>query len=126
MSNHNITVVVRVRGDTTEDGPLAWKWGDNTMEQTMAESQTSADRVEMFRNRSASGVERDFHSSDTISDMHNGVKTSRSLLEFEFDQVYSPDRLTADVFDSSLKDLVVSSCQGFNGTIFAYGPTGSG
>ena len=125
MSNHNITVVVRVRGGATNDDPVAWKWSDKTMEQTIDESQMGTN-VEMFRNRSASGVVRDFHSSDSISDMHKGVKTSRSRLEFEYDQVYGPEAATADMFDSSLKDLVASTCQGFNGTIFAYGPTGSG
>jgi hypothetical protein len=122
---HHIVAMVRVRGGSTNDGKIAWNWTENTMEQLMDENQQSEEPA-LFRNRSASGAERNFHSSDSISDMHKGITTSRSLLTFNFDHVYSPSSLSADIFDTSLKDLVVSSCQGFNGTIFAYGPTGSG
>ena len=125
-SNHNITVVVRVHGGITKDDQPAWNWTENTMEQTLAETQTDDQEEAVFRHRSASGAERNFHSSDSISDLHQGRGTSRSLLSFKFDHVYSPSSLSADIFDTSLKDLVVSSCQGFNGTVCAYGPTGSG
>ena len=125
-SNHNITVVVRVHGGITKDDQPAWNWTENTMEQTSAETQTDDQEEAVFRHRSASGAERNFHASDSISDLHQGRGTSRSLLSFKFDHVYSPSSLSADIFDTSLKDLVVSSCQGFNGTVCAYGPTGSG
>ena len=124
---HNISVVVRVRYEENTSGDsIAWKWSDTTMEQTLDESTEHDEKADLFRSRSASGIERNFHNSDSFSDMHKGVKTSRSLMSFEFDNVYGPECMTADIFDTSLKELVLSACSGFNGTIFAYGPTGSG
>lgn len=48
------------------------------------------------------------------------------LGEFTFDNVYAPGCSNKDVFESSVRDLVGHVMNGFNGTVFAYGMTGTG
>jgi len=45
---------------------------------------------------------------------------------FTFDQVYDWNSLQADIFDISAKPIIDSTMEGYNGTIFAYGQTGTG
>ncbi|KAJ8412306.1 hypothetical protein AAFF_G00145730 [Aldrovandia affinis] len=45
---------------------------------------------------------------------------------FTFDSVYDWDSKQLDLYDESFRPLVDSVLQGFNGTIFAYGQTGTG
>ncbi|XP_030299757.1 kinesin-like protein KIF3B [Sparus aurata] len=45
---------------------------------------------------------------------------------FTFDSVYGWDSRQSDIYDDAVRPLVVSVLQGFNGTIFAYGQTGTG
>ena len=45
---------------------------------------------------------------------------------FTFDHVFEPDEPNGAVFDSCARDLVQSTFEGYNSTIFAYGQTGSG
>lgn len=53
--------------------------------------------------------------------MNNG--TSK---EFSFDDVYDWNSRQKDLYDKTFKGLVDSVMKGFNGTIFAYGQTGTG
>ncbi|XP_071353635.1 kinesin family member 3Cb [Trachinotus anak] len=45
---------------------------------------------------------------------------------FTFDSVYGWESKQSDVYDDAVRPLVESVLQGFNGTIFAYGQTGTG
>ncbi|XP_035529332.1 kinesin family member 3Cb [Morone saxatilis] len=45
---------------------------------------------------------------------------------FTFDSVYGWDSKQSDIYDDAVRPLVQSVLQGFNGTIFAYGQTGTG
>uniref|UniRef100_A0A3Q3KI96 Kinesin-like protein n=2 Tax=Mastacembelus armatus TaxID=205130 RepID=A0A3Q3KI96_9TELE len=45
---------------------------------------------------------------------------------FTFDSVYGWDSKQSDIYDDAVRPLVDSVLQGFNGTIFAYGQTGTG
>lgn len=45
---------------------------------------------------------------------------------FYFDQCFSPENNNIQVYQQSVKRIVLSSLNGINGTIFMYGQTGSG
>ncbi|XP_030051400.1 kinesin-like protein KIF3C [Microcaecilia unicolor] len=45
---------------------------------------------------------------------------------FTFDAVYEASSKQADLYDETVRPLIDSVLQGFNGTIFAYGQTGTG
>nr|XP_019953603.1 PREDICTED: kinesin-like protein KIF3B [Paralichthys olivaceus] len=45
---------------------------------------------------------------------------------FTFDSVHGWDSKQSDIYDDAVRPLVESVVQGFNGTIFAYGQTGTG
>ena len=45
---------------------------------------------------------------------------------FTFDAVYDASSKQADLYDETVRPLVDSVLQGFNGTVFAYGQTGTG
>ncbi|XP_029452136.1 kinesin-like protein KIF3C isoform X2 [Rhinatrema bivittatum] len=45
---------------------------------------------------------------------------------FTFDAVYDASSKQADLYDETVRPLIDSVLQGFNGTIFAYGQTGTG
>ncbi|KAK5903997.1 hypothetical protein CgunFtcFv8_007728 [Champsocephalus gunnari] len=49
-----------------------------------------------------------------------------SSKSFSFDRVFTPEETTNQLYQAIAKPLVVSSVQGYNGTIFAYGQTSSG
>uniref|UniRef100_A0A0K0DKJ6 Kinesin-like protein n=1 Tax=Angiostrongylus cantonensis TaxID=6313 RepID=A0A0K0DKJ6_ANGCA len=46
--------------------------------------------------------------------------------DFTFDAIYNESSKQMDLYDESFRDLVDSVLNGFNGTIFAYGQTGTG
>ena len=45
---------------------------------------------------------------------------------FTFDQVYGQNRSQRDVYEQTARDAVLSTLQGYNATIIAYGQTGTG
>ncbi|XP_068565124.1 centromere-associated protein E [Cebidichthys violaceus] len=54
------------------------------------------------------------------------VDDGNSTKSFIFDRVFIAEETTNQLYQSIAKPLVVSSVQGYNGTIFAYGQTSSG
>ena len=46
--------------------------------------------------------------------------------EFTFDVVFGPDSKQVDVYNECARKIVDSVLEGYNGTIFAYGQTGTG
>lgn len=51
---------------------------------------------------------------------------SEAPKSFTFDSVYDWNSKQQDLYDETFRDLVQSVIEGFNGTIFAYGQTGTG
>eukprot|EP00055_Hartaetosiga_balthica_P003955 m.9574 g.9574 ORF g.9574 m.9574 type:complete len:778 (+) comp3494_c0_seq1:199-2532(+) len=51
---------------------------------------------------------------------------SKPPKKFTFDDVYGENSLQADVYNKSAKPIVDAVLEGYNGTIFAYGQTGTG
>ncbi|XP_034006450.1 centromere-associated protein E isoform X5 [Trematomus bernacchii] len=54
------------------------------------------------------------------------VDDGNSSKSFSFDRVFTAEETTNQLYQAIAKPLVVSSVQGYNGTIFAYGQTASG
>ncbi|KAG1668483.1 hypothetical protein FOA52_005256 [Chlamydomonas sp. UWO 241] len=52
--------------------------------------------------------------------------SSEAPKTFTFDQVYDTDSKQIDIFDITAKGIIDSAMEGYNGTIFAYGQTGTG
>ena len=45
---------------------------------------------------------------------------------FAYDRVFGPESLQADVYATAVRPIVLSSLEGYNGSIIAYGQTGTG
>ncbi|XP_028996968.1 centromere-associated protein E isoform X2 [Betta splendens] len=58
----------------------------------------------------------------SIHQMDDGTSTK----SFVFDRVFTAEETTKQLYQDIAKPLVVSTVQGYNGTIFAYGQTSSG
>ncbi|XP_036974713.1 centromere-associated protein E isoform X4 [Acanthopagrus latus] len=54
------------------------------------------------------------------------IDDGNSNKSFSFDRVFAAEETTSQLYQSIAKPLVVSSVEGYNGTIFAYGQTSSG
>ena len=67
-------------------------------------------------------VLRDPHADDDDVLRKNRPKEKR----FAFDNVFSETNTQSDVFDHTSKFLVDGVLDGYNATVFAYGPTGAG
>ena len=46
--------------------------------------------------------------------------------QFTFDSIYDWNSTQSDIFEETFQNLLDSVLSGFNGTIFAYGQTGTG
>ncbi|XP_033752540.1 kinesin-II 95 kDa subunit-like [Pecten maximus] len=77
---------------------------------------------------------KDGHERIVEMDVNRGVimiKNPKGLSteppkDFTFDAVYDWDSKQTDLYEETFRDLVQSVIEGFNGTIFAYGQTGTG
>ena len=56
--------------------------------------------------------------------MHDA--TSADPKKFTFDEVFDPTRSQLDIFNYGVKSVIDKCLDGYNGTIFAYGQSGSG
>ncbi|XP_039882947.1 centromere-associated protein E isoform X2 [Simochromis diagramma] len=54
------------------------------------------------------------------------IDDGNSTKSFSFDRVFAADETTSQLYNGIAKPLVVSTVEGYNGTIFAYGQTSSG
>nr|XP_046266273.1 centromere-associated protein E isoform X3 [Scatophagus argus] len=54
------------------------------------------------------------------------IDDGTSTKNFSFDRVFTAEETTSQLYQDIAKPLVVSSVEGYNGTIFAYGQTSSG
>ncbi|KRX06862.1 P-loop containing nucleoside triphosphate hydrolase [Pseudocohnilembus persalinus] len=54
------------------------------------------------------------------------VKTLNDNNSYTFDKVYRPDTTQAQVYKEAFSESLDDALKGYNGTLFAYGPTGSG
>ncbi|CAL8468827.1 g8368 [Coccomyxa elongata] len=69
--------------------------------------------------------------SENLHAIQNGSSAADAGLayatyRFTFDRVYSPDSGQAEVYEHSAKRTVLSTLQGYNAAIIAYGQTGTG
>src|SRR5688572_10609362 len=91
--------------------------------------------VVRFRPRGALGVGGDDSRAITILD-HQRVNVTRSSSTtsqkratprvFRFDRIFPPETQQSEVFEQVMMPMVDSALQGYNGTVMAYGATGSG
>jgi centromeric protein E len=56
----------------------------------------------------------------------NTIMNVKTKEMFTFDNIFGERMQTQQIFDSQIKELVISAMQGFNVTAFAYGQTSSG
>lgn len=61
-----------------------------------------------------------------IIDLKNPAKLNEAPKQFTFDAVYDWNSKQRDLYDETFSELVESVLGGYNGTIFAYGQTGTG
>lgn len=68
-----------------------------------------------------------FPSRGAVEITNPNAKDSReSKKSFQYDAVYDWDSCQDDIYEETVRALVTSVLDGFNGTIFAYGQTGTG
>ncbi|XP_077186860.1 kinesin-like protein KIF3C [Paroedura picta] len=83
----------------------------------------------MNRKEEAAGYERILDMDVKLGQvtMRNPKATLGELAKtFTFDAVYDANSKQADLYDETVRPLIDSVLQGFNGTMFAYGQTGTG
>ncbi|KAL7076222.1 hypothetical protein ACQ4LE_004589 [Meloidogyne hapla] len=69
-------------------------------------------------------VEVDYTGKSILVASSNGQ--SDLLKCYQFDEVFGPDSRQPDVYNSIARPVVENVLEGFNGTVFAYGQTGTG
>ncbi|XP_066916698.1 kinesin-II 95 kDa subunit-like [Clytia hemisphaerica] len=76
----------------------------------------------------AAGHERivDMDVKKGLVSLRNPVKQNEAPRQFTFDAVYDWNSKQRDLYDETFSELVESVLNGYNGTIFAYGQTGTG
>lgn len=67
-----------------------------------------------------------FAHADQVSLKNPKLDAREPPKSFTFDQVYDWDARQVDIFNNSAKPIVNSVIGGYNGTMFAYGQTGTG
>ncbi|KJH48031.1 kinesin motor domain protein [Dictyocaulus viviparus] len=61
-----------------------------------------------------------------LVELRNPKDLDEPSKDFTFDAIYNESSTQTDLYDETFRDLVDSVLNGFNGTIFAYGQTGTG
>lgn len=61
-----------------------------------------------------------------VVELMNPVNVSEPMKCFSFDRVYDHHSTQLDIYEQTVRPIVESVLQGFNGTVFAYGQTGTG
>ncbi|OMJ08289.1 Kinesin-related protein 4 [Smittium culicis] len=90
-------------------------------------------RVRPLNDRELSSIDQDGNRHNTwavngnsISQKINTENRSGTGLVYTFDQIYDMNVKTEDIYDGAVKDIIDSTMNGINGTVFAYGQTSSG
>ncbi|EFO22766.2 hypothetical protein LOAG_05721 [Loa loa] len=68
----------------------------------------------------------DIQTNRGVIELHNPKEPNEPSKVFTFDSVYDPHSKQLDLYDETFRHVVDSVLEGFNGTIFAYGQTGTG
>ncbi|VDK79791.1 unnamed protein product, partial [Onchocerca ochengi] len=68
----------------------------------------------------------DIQTNRGVVELRNPKEPNEPSKVFTFDSVYDPRSKQLDLYDETFRHLVDSVLEGFNGTIFAYGQTGTG
>lgn len=61
-----------------------------------------------------------------VVEIRNPKAPAESPKQFTFDAIYDWNSKQSDLYDETFRSLVDAVLDGFNGTIFAYGQTGTG
>ncbi|PAV65703.1 hypothetical protein WR25_19662 isoform B, partial [Diploscapter pachys] len=61
-----------------------------------------------------------------LVELSNPKEPDEPTKDFTFDAIYDENSKQLDLYDETFRDLVESVLNGYNGTIFAYGQTGTG
>ncbi|KAF6029688.1 KIF3C [Bugula neritina] len=82
----------------------------------------------MSEKETKDGHERvvDMDTKRGVVSIRNPKDPSAAPKEFTFDSVYDWNSKQQDLYEETFRDLVESVLDGFNGTVFAYGQTGTG
>nr|XP_039263743.1 kinesin-like protein KIF3A [Styela clava] len=100
-----------------------------------AKSGDSADNVKVVvRCRPLNEKEKSsqFDTAVTVDEVRGQIAVKKQVSDveppktFTFDTVFGPDSKQVDVYNLTARPIVDSVLQGYNGTIFAYGQTGTG
>ena len=67
-----------------------------------------------------------FHNIVEIDEKNNSIHINNNEKQFTFDNVFNDASSNKKLYEKSFRNIVSSTIQGFNGTIFAYGQTGTG
>ena len=64
----------------------------------------------------------------SINQKNNSMQVNREYdtRNFSYDHIYPEDSNQTEIFEETSKEVVKSVLSGYNGTIFAYGQTGTG
>ena len=65
-------------------------------------------------------------SNVSFSNSNNDMSQLYNKHSFSFDYVYDQDSTQADVYQKTARQAVLSTLEGYNASIFAYGQTGTG
>lgn len=62
----------------------------------------------------------------TVKNPGHGARSGEPPKQFTYDRVFGPDTKQVDVYNDAARPIVNCVLEGYNGTIFAYGQTGTG
>ncbi len=81
---------------------------------------------EVWRHRQPDGLSTDIFSDLDSFSFVFAVLQGGAPKSFTFDSCFGVDSKQVDVYNETARPIVDSALEGFNGTIFAYGQTGTG
>lgn len=85
-------------------------------------SSTNASSLNSSANLTSSFIQTNGKSTNTVGNNN----TNETIKQFTFDAVFDCNSKQSDIYDEIMRPIVDSVLEGFNGTIFAYGQTGTG
>uniref|UniRef100_A0A1I7WAK4 Kinesin-like protein n=1 Tax=Heterorhabditis bacteriophora TaxID=37862 RepID=A0A1I7WAK4_HETBA len=105
---------------------------DNTVRSVCSNKQESVRVIVRCRPLSENEIAQGYHSivvmhpERGLIELKNVKDPGEPTKDFTFDAIYDENSKQIDLYDETFRDLVNSVLNGFNGTIFAYGQTGTG
>jgi len=126
--NNNILVCVRVRPESNNEKIQANRKNSivKVIDDNMLVFDPSSDRTTFNSTLSKTTVNKGKQPAGKVEKVHHiGVRFGRDM-KFAFDRVFDENASQIELFENTTKFLLPGVLNGFNATVFAYGPTGSG